>query len=67
MVEAAGIFQPTAQSSKDGRIDGFQYDLTVERDTLQYSMHTCDGELTEAQRYLLNDLTLRARSQRRQL
>jgi hypothetical protein len=45
--------------------DGFQYIITVETDTIQHIVHTNDTSAPEELRPLLQELSQRARSQRR--
>jgi hypothetical protein len=45
--------------------DGFQYTLTVESDTTKHTVHTSDKSAPDQLRPLLQELSQRARSQRR--
>jgi hypothetical protein len=65
MLIAVGLFQPSNSPVSQNKSDGFQYDLTVEQNGVMRSVHTRDGDLTEDLQSLINDLTMRARSQRR--
>jgi hypothetical protein len=45
--------------------DGFQYAITIEGDGKQRTIQVADGSVPDKLRPLLDDLSLRARSQRR--
>lgn len=64
-VDAVGFFDEREINQQQVPADGFQYHITVERDGFVRSIQVQDGSLTEPLQMLVNDLTLRARLQRR--
>ncbi len=64
-IDAIGFFEEHEINQQQVPADGFQYQITVERDGLVRSVQVQDGSLTEPLQVLVNDLSLRARLQRR--
>ncbi|MCX6081059.1 MAG: hypothetical protein NTW32_16135 [Chloroflexi bacterium] len=64
LVEAADIFHLTQQPETHAMRDGFQYSINVDYDHEQHSTLVTDSTLSETLRPLVNELVLRARSNR---
>ena len=65
MVNDAGFFNLPEHPTAQGRPDGFQYTISIDSDGKQRTMQIVDGSLPAALQPLVNDLILRARTQKR--
>jgi hypothetical protein len=65
LVEEAHFFTLTENSLTRPNPDGFQYTITIETDTAKRTVHTSDTTAPDELRPLLQELSQRARSQRK--
>ena len=65
LVEDTDFFNLPEPEAGRGHPDGFQYAITVEQDGQQRTLRVSENMLPEKLRPLVNDLSIRARTQRR--
>ena len=65
LLDEANFFTLPENPPTHSNPDGFQYTLTVETDKTKHTIHTNDASAPEELRPLLQELSHRARSQRR--
>ena len=65
LVTDADFFNLTETRAGKAIPDGFQYSITIERDGQQRTVQVTDASIPDKLRPLVDDLSLRARSQRR--
>ena len=65
LLDEANFFELPEKPPTRPSPDGFQYTLTVETDKITHTIHTSDTTAPEELRPLLQELSQRARSQRR--
>ena len=66
LVEEANFFTLPENPPNRPHPDGFQYTITVETKTVKHTVHTSDTAAPQELQPLLQELSQRARSQRRQ-
>jgi hypothetical protein len=64
LVDEADVFHLPEPDMSPGYPDGFQYTLTVERDSEQRTLQVSERALPEELQPLINELSARARSRR---
>jgi len=65
LVEDVDFFHLPEPGAGGGQPDGFQYAITVEQEGQQRTLRVSENMLSEKLRPLVNDLSMRARTQRR--
>jgi hypothetical protein len=65
IVDEAHFFTLTENPPSSPVPDGFQYTITIETEKVKHTVHTSDISATEELRPLLQELSQRARSQRK--
>ena len=65
LLDESNFFKLTENPPTRPNPDGFQYTLTVETDTAKRTVHTSDTSAPEELRPLLQELSRRARAQRK--
>jgi len=65
LLDESNFFKLTENPPTRPNPDGFQYTLTVETDTAKHTVHTSDTSAPEELRPLLQELSRRARAQRK--
>ena len=66
LIDDADIFNLATPEPQATLRDGFQYEITVERESQQCTFQVSDGSIPKELVPLVNNLSLRARSYRRQ-
>jgi hypothetical protein len=66
LVEEANFFTLSENPPTRPIPDGFQYTITIETELVKHTVHTSDTTVPDELRPLLQELSQRARSQRRQ-
>ena len=66
LLDESNFFTLSGNSPARPIPDGFQYTITVETEVVRHTVHTSDTTMPEELRPLLEELSQRARSQRRQ-
>jgi hypothetical protein len=65
LIDEANLFTISEPENKPGMADSFQYKIIIEQNGKQRTLQFGDGTVPIGLQALVNDLSLRARSQRR--